>query len=77
MGPVILVAIVAVLIMYFFGFTVFLWCALAGGIIGIGSFFYVIFRTAGGVKSFLRTMKWIWKGYLRYEAKFFKWLDNL
>ncbi|MFA6523959.1 MAG: hypothetical protein WC264_01100 [Candidatus Paceibacterota bacterium] len=72
----IIVIISSVLIIRFLGSTVFFWCipiAILGVLI---AFFYPIFRDEGWVPDASKLPKKIWKRYLKWESKFFKWLDR-
>lgn len=74
--PVFIVLLASVIIMYLFGFKAFLWCALAGIITAIVSFLYIFLRSIGKLEKIKMFFKKIWKNYVKYETKFFHWLDN-
>lgn len=72
-----LVLVVAIIIFFYFGLAVVLWCALAGGIIALLAFIYGVARAEGKIKKFHICIQSVWKKYEKKEAKFFKWLDNM
>jgi len=72
----ILIIIASVLIIRFFGSTVFFWCIPIAVFGVIFAFFYPILRDEGKVPDLSKLPKKIWKKYLKLELKFFKWLDR-
>lgn len=77
MGLIILIIVASIIVIHFFGFIVFLWCALAAVFVVIGAFFYMIFESEGRFKSFGKWLKKIWKKYLKSERNFFDWIDKI
>lgn len=75
--PVILVVIVAILVYFYLGSTVLLWCILAGLFIAFLCLIYVILRSEGRIKIIVRWFKKICKKYEKFEAKIFKWIDRI
>ncbi|MEI7810305.1 MAG: hypothetical protein WCI41_01970 [bacterium] len=77
MGPISFIAILAIAIIYFFNFKVFLFCvllSLAGAVFAVIRVFMLASGWWGIIKRFLKK---IWKKYLIQEKKFFDWLDSL
>jgi len=72
---VILILIVGVLVIYYLGFSVFWWLALAGVLIALGALIYTILRGSGKLIIFRRWMKRVGMKLKKFESKFFKWLD--
>ncbi|MBU0612213.1 hypothetical protein KKB58_02210 [Patescibacteria group bacterium] len=74
-GLLILIIVVSILVIRFFGSTVFLWL-LPVALLGVAvAFFYPIFVDEGRVPEFSELLKRIWKKFKKFESKFFKWLD--
>jgi len=76
-GLIILIIIASIVVIHFLGFTIFGWCAFATILIVIGAFFYDIFKSEGRFKTFKEWRKKMWKKYLKFERKFFNWLDKI
>jgi hypothetical protein len=76
-GTFILILIVAYLIYHFLGFKIFLICVPIGVFIFLCCFFYPIFRDEGWVGDYEKWFKKVWKKYLIWETKFFKWIDEI
>jgi len=73
---IVFVIIASVLIIRFFGSTVFFWCIPLAFLGLIFAFFYPILRDEGRIQPISKLPKKIWKNYTKLEAKFFKWLDS-
>jgi len=76
-GTLIFIIALAIVIIYLFGFTVFLWCALAGLFGLVFAFFFMIYRDKGKLKKLSELQKISLKGYKKLEYKFFKWIDSI
>ena len=77
MGAVAFVLVIAVLIFYFLGVKVFLWCVLLGIAGTIFAYVRIILKVSGKISQFNKSMKWLWKRYEKLEERFFKWLDHI
>ena len=74
---IIVLLIASVIVIYYLGFTIFLWCVLIGIIIAFLVLVYVVQRSTGRVDKFKKWRKKVWNKYEKLEAKFFKWIDKI
>ena len=76
-GTLIFGIILAIIVYHFFGFPGLVWCAIAAVAIMIIAFFYMIFVSEGWIPDFYIVFKKLWRRYLKWEAKFFHWVDEI
>ncbi|MFA6324670.1 MAG: hypothetical protein WCX46_00335 [Candidatus Paceibacterota bacterium] len=76
-GTVIFILVIAFLVYYFLGLKIFLYCIPLAIVIFLICFFYPIFRDEGWVGDYEKWFSKIWKRYLKWEVKFFKWIDEI
>ena len=75
-GTLIFVLVIAILVIYFLGFTIFLWCIPLTIVIIIIAFLYPVFRDEKKIPNMDNLHKDIWRKYLKWEAKLFRWIDD-
>ena len=76
-GTIIFGLVIAFIVYKLLGFTILLWCIPLTIIIILVAFFYPIFRDEKKIPNLDNLHKDIWKRYLRWEAKFFRWIDEI
>ncbi|MEK7572391.1 MAG: hypothetical protein AAB493_00845 [Patescibacteria group bacterium] len=75
-GTLIFAIIVAILIIRFLGFTIFLWCIPLTILIILICFFYPILRDEYKFPDLEKLPNKLWKKYKKVEPKIFKWIDD-
>ena len=75
-GTLIFGIIIALIVIHFFGFTVFLWSIPIVAALVVIFLFYKIFLSEGWVPDISDVFKKAWKRYLKWERKLFNWIDK-
>ena len=75
--PILLIIIVAGFIWYYFNLKVTVVLAALGILTAIVVFIYILLRGEGKTKSMANWRRKMWKKYLKFEDKLFKWIDSI